>query len=238
MRLLMILRQMARRETQRQRLKDMKERASMALFSDAEELRISEAIAAAERKTSGEIVAVVTAASESYFYVPFMWAAIIALLVPWPLIYLTWWPMHVVYFVQLATFLILVLLLMPRSVRVGLVPRSIQRQHAHRRAVEQFLAQSLHTTTGRTGVMIFVSVAERYAEVLADSSINTKVEQGTWQGIVDHLTTDLGDGRAADGFVHAIEAAGALLAQHFPPGTADPNELPDHLIVLEDSRWL
>lgn len=210
----------------------------MALFTEAEESRISEAIAAAERKTSGEIVAVVTAASESYFYVPFMWAAIIALFVPWPLIYLTWWPMHVVYFVQLATFLILVLLLMPRRVRVGLVPRSIKQAHAHRRAVEQFLSQALHTTAGRTGVLIFVSVAERYAEVLADSGINAKVPEGTWQGIVNHLTSDIADGRPADGFVHAIEEAGALLAQHFPPGSSDPNELPDHLIVLDEPRWL
>lgn len=205
----------------------------MALFSEAEERRISEAIASAERKTSGEIVAVVTAASESYFYVPFMWAAMIALLVPWPLIYLTWWPMHVVYFVQLATFFILVLMLMPRSVRVGLVPRSIKRAHAHRRALEQFLSQSLHTTAGRTGVLIFVSVAERHAEVLADSGINAKVAPGTWQGIVDGLTAELADGRAADAFVHAIEKAGDLLAQNFPPGSHDPNELPDHLIVLD-----
>jgi len=205
----------------------------MALFTEAEEQRISEAIASAERNTSGEIVAVVTAASESYFYVPFMWAAMFALLVPWPMIYMTWWPMHVVYFIQLATFLILVLLLMPRGVRVGLVPRSIKRAHAHRRAVEQFLSQSLHTTASRTGVLIFVSVAERYAEVLADSGINAKVPPGTWQAIVDRLTGELADGRAADGFVHAIEQSGALLAQHFPPGSNDPNELPDHLIVLD-----
>jgi putative membrane protein len=233
MRLYSILRQMAKRQNERQKRDDMKERTQMALFTDEEEKRISAAIAAAEQKTSGEIVAVVTAASESYFYVPFMWGAIIALLVPWPLIYLTWWPMHAVYFAQLATFLILVLLLMPRSVRTGLVPRSIKKSHAHRRAMEQFLSQSLHTTAGRTGVLIFVSVAEHHAEVLADSGINAKVQQGTWQAIVDHLTADLGDGRAADGFVHAIEAAGALLAQHFPPGSADPNELPDHLIVLD-----
>jgi putative membrane protein len=238
MRLYSILRQMAKRQNERQKRDDMKERTQMALFTDEEEKRISAAIAAAEQKTSGEIVAVVTAASESYFYVPFMWAAILALLVPWPLIYLTWWPMHVVYFVQLATFLILVLLLMPRGVRVGLVPRSIKHAHAHRRAVEQFLSQSLHTTAGRTGVLIFVSVAERYAEVLADSGINAKVPTGTWQAIVDHLTGDIADGRAADGFVHAIEDAGALLAQHFPPGSVDPNELPDHLIVLEEGRWL
>ena len=111
----------------------------MALFSEADEQRISQAISDAERKTSGEIVAVVTAASENYLYVPFMWAALIALLVPWPLIYLTWWPMHMVYFAQLAVFLLLVVLLWPRSMRAWLVPRSVKHDHAHRRAVEQFL---------------------------------------------------------------------------------------------------
>lgn len=205
----------------------------MALFSEADEQRISQAISDAERKTSGEIVAVVTAASENYLYVPFMWAALIALLVPWPLIYLTWWPMHMVYFAQLAVFLLLVVLLWPRSMRAWLVPRSVKHDHAHRRAVEQFLSHSLHTTAGRTGVLIFVSAAEHYAEVLSDTAIDSKVPAGTWQAIVDQLTSDIGAGRPADGFVKAIETAGTLLSEHFPTGSSDPNELPDHLIVLE-----
>ena len=205
----------------------------MGLFSRDEEDRISAAIAAAERNTSGEIVAVVTETSEAYLYVPFMWAAIFALLVPWPLIHFTWMPVQYIYLIQLAVFFLLVLALWPKWIRVALVPRSIRKAHAHRRATEQFIAQNLATTETRTGVLIFVSVAEHHAEVLADKGINDKVPAGTWQQIVDHMTADIADGRAADGFVHAIEAAGEHLAQHFPPGSNDPNELPDHLIVLD-----
>lgn len=205
----------------------------MGLIAETDRNRISAAIADAERATSGEIVCVIAGESDSYLYAPFMWAALAALLVPWPFIYLTWWSVQWIYALQLVVFLGLLALLLPRSIRMRLIPRSIQRTRAHRRAVEQFLVQNLHTTDGRTGVLIFISVAERYAEILADRGIHAKVPPGTWQQIVDGLTERIGQDRTADGFVDAISAAGKLLAAHFPPGTADPNELPDHLIVIE-----
>jgi putative membrane protein len=82
-------------------------------------------------------------------------------------------------------------------------------------------------------VLIYVSVAERYAEIIADTGIDKVVPKGTWQAIIDDLTLRLSDGRPGDGFVEAIERVGALLSKHFPPGTRDPNELPNHLIIIE-----
>lgn len=205
----------------------------MSLFTPEQERQISDAIAAAENNTSGEILAVIATRSDSYLYVPFLWAALLALLVPWPLIYFTWAPVTWIYLVQLAVFLVLLAIFLPEPVRLALVPASVKRLHAHRRAVEQFLAQNLHTTDGRTGVLIFVSVAEHYAEVLADSGIHDRVPDGTWQTIVNRLTAEIGGGDPAQAFANAIEAAGAHLAEHFPPGPHDPNELPDHLIVLD-----
>ena len=194
--------------------------------------RISQAITTAERKTSGEIVAMITEESASYFSVPILWAAIAALLLPWPFIYWTWWPIQHIYLMQIVVFFALGVLLHWRPIRFALVPRKVKAARAHRRAVEQFLAQNMHTTTGRTGVLIFVSVAERYVEVLADSGIHKLVPETDWQAIVDRLTSEIGDGRAGVGLVTAITAAGERLAQHFPPGTAAPNQLPNHLIVL------
>jgi putative membrane protein len=126
---------------------------------------------------------------------------------------------------------VLLVLLWPK--RPALVPKSLRKAHAHRRATEQFLVQNLHTTAGRTGVLIFVSVAEHYAEILADSGIDARVPQGTWQTIVDQLTAEIAAHRPADAFVHAIERVGTHLAEHFPPAPHDPNELPNHLIVLD-----
>jgi putative membrane protein len=204
------------------------------LFSKENAERIANAIRDAESRTSGEIIAVVAPESSSYLYVPFMWAALAALLVPWPLIFFTWMPVLKIYLIQLIVFLALLLMFWSRRMRMKLTPKRIRDSRAHRRAVEQFLAQNLHTTKSRTGVLIFVSVAERYAEILADTGIDAKVPKGTWQQIVDEMTRLIGDGRATDGFVHAVQEVGKHLAKHVPPGSEDPNELPDHLIILTD----
>ena len=205
----------------------------MSLFTSEEEARISKAIGAVESQTSGEILAVVATQSDGYLYVPFLVASLIALLVPWPFIYLTWHPVQWIYLIQLAVFAAIVALLLPGRARLWFVPDAVKKMHAHRRAVEQFLVQNLHTSAGRTGVLIFVSIAERYAEIIADKGIHAKVPEGTWQGIVDQLTSDLANDEAANGFVTAVEACGKHLAQHFPPGTASANAFPNHLIVLQ-----
>jgi putative membrane protein len=205
----------------------------MALVNGDGQKRISAAIEAAEKKTSGEIVAVIAADSSAYLHVPFMWAALVALLVPWPFIHFTWMTVHMIWLIQLVVFVLLFVLILYRPVRFALVPGTTKRLRAHRRAVEQFLTQNLHTTDGRTGVLIFVSVAERYAEIVADAGIHKKVPDAEWQSIVDELTTAIGAGRAADGFIAAVDAIGRKLAVHFPPGTIDPTRLPNHLIVLE-----
>jgi putative membrane protein len=205
----------------------------MTFMSAAEQERVGEAIVAAERGTSGEIVAVVAGESSTYLYAPVLWAALAALLVPWPLIWFTWLSVYWIYLIQLAVFAAGVALLLPRAMRYRLVPTSVKHARAHRRAVEQFLAQNLHTTEGRTGVLIFVSVAERYAEVLADSGINARVSKAEWQAVVDELVRHIGAGRPGDGFVAAVGQVGRHLAKHFPPGSADRNELPNHLIILD-----
>ena len=204
----------------------------MTIFTPVEEKRIADAIAAAERKTSGEIVAVVALQSDSYLYMPFLIASLVALLVPWPLIYLTWKSMQWVYLIQLLVFAALVALLMPGNSRLWFVPASVKKLHSHRRALEQFVVQNLHTSQGHTGVLIFVSFAERYAEIIADKLIHAKVPDGTWQTIVDQLTADLANNDTAEGFVRAIDTCGQHLALHFPPGSRKANEQPNHLIVL------
>jgi putative membrane protein len=204
----------------------------MNLFSSEEERRVSDAITQAERKTSGEIVVVVAARSDTYLYVPPLIGALASLIVPWPLIFFTKLSVETIYLVQLVAFLVLTALLLPPNVRALFVPQHVKHVHAHRRAVEQFIAQNLHTTTGHTGILIFVSVAERHAEILADAAIDARVPPGTWTSIVADLTSAFANGKPADGLVAAIAATGAHLARHFPPDSRNVNELPDHLIVL------
>jgi putative membrane protein len=194
---------------------------------------ISEAITRAEEKTCGEIVVVVAIGSDGYRSFGVLWAALLALAVPMPLIFATKWPVEIIYLLQLAVFFVCIVLFQWEGLRYALVPRVVKRARAHQRAVEQFLVQNMHTTEGRTGVLIYASFAERFAEVIADEGIYRKVPPSTWEDVVGELTNHLASGSTTEGFIRAIERCGKILAKHFPPGMANKNELPNHLIVLD-----
>jgi hypothetical protein len=96
--------------------------------------------------------------------------------VPLPLIYLTARPAGITYLLQLAAFIVVALVLSLPMIRFRIVPKRRMWARAHAEAMHQFLAQGIHLTEHRTGVLIFASVAERYAEIVADSGINAKVQ--------------------------------------------------------------
>ena len=118
------------------------------------------------------------------------------------------------------------------ALRVHYVPHSLRRRRAHDNAVRQFLAHNIHLTGERTGVLLFLSMEERYAEVIADSGIDAHVEQKDWDRIVGLLVSHASRERLAEGFCEAVAEVGALLARHFPPRLADRNELDDHLVEI------
>jgi putative membrane protein len=205
----------------------------MQPFTPEDQAAISEAITKAEQNTSGEIVVVAAIASDGYRSFGVLWAALIALAVPLPLVLATKWPVQYIYLLQLAVFLLCLVLFQWDRIRFALVPRAVKRARAHQRAVDQFLVQNMHTTKGRTGVLIYVSFAERFAEVIADEGIYRKMPESTWEDAVGELTNHLARGTTTEGFIRAIERCGKILAKHFPPGKVDHNELPNHLIVLD-----
>ena len=213
----------------------------MELFDKEDAEAIGAAITTEEQRTSGEIVAVLARQSGSYRLLPLFLAAFIALLVPLFLLYLPRytegayliWAHDRIYFVQLIVFVLLSFILSMRPLRYWIVPRALKHSWAHAHALEQFAAQEMHTTQGRTGVMIFVSVVEHYAEVVADTAIYEKVPPETWEKIVRGLTAIIQEKQPGQGFLDAIAASGQLLAEHFPPGVVNDNELSNHLIIIE-----
>jgi putative membrane protein len=202
------------------------------MISQADNQRIVAAIRSAEAKTSGEIYCVIAHACGGYHLVPIAWAALLALAVPWPLIHFTRWPAGIIYLVQLATFIAAALVLSLPVIRYHIVPKRRLHGRAHVVAMQQFLAQGIHLTEKRTGVLIFASAAERYAEIVADSGINAKVAPDAWAGAVAALVGAIKAGRPGDGFVAAVELCGAELARNFPPGELNPNELPDRVVEI------
>jgi putative membrane protein len=205
------------------------------MITDAEKLEIEQAIGEAEKNTSGEIVAVIARASADYYYVPYLWGALVALIVPWPLLYWTWMPEEEIYLIQLAVFAVLTAALHYAPFRFALVPRSVMRKRAHQRAMQQFFAQNIYATPSHTGVLVFVSQAERYAEIVTDAGIHSKVPDTEWHEIIRALTAEIGKGNAGRGLVQAIQRIGAHLAAHFPAPDVKQNILPNHLVMLNRS---
>ena len=208
----------------------------MRPFSTKERSEIADAITTAEATTSGEIVVVAASASGGYYATALMWAAVASLAVPLPLIHTTQMPIEYIYLIQLGVFLIGAMLTQWEDFRFAIVPAAVKRARAHQRAVEQFLVQNMHTTQGRTGVLIYVSFAERYVEVIADNGIYKKVPHQVWEGVVAKLTHHLARGERTKGLIEAIQTCGKVLAQHFPPDQGAKDELPNHLIVLDGYR--
>ncbi len=213
----------------------------MSVFSENDKRRIAEAIEAAEAQTSGEIVVVVARDSDDYRFIALLWAALIALALPLVLIYtprLTGWRLafagpEVLYVIQLVWFVVLALFMQLPFVRYRLAPASVRKRRVRRAALEQFIARNLHTTSQRTGVLIYVSLAERRAEIIADDGIASKTDQKVWDEAVGAMTARIDSGQPVEGFITAIERCGAALARHFPPGLSDTNEHPNHLVELD-----
>ena len=202
------------------------------MIDTKDKARVSAAIRAAEARTAGEIFCVIAQQSGDYRLIPLAWAAGAALFAPLPLIYALHWSAQAAYLAQLSLFAAVALVLSHPAILFRIVPRRTKHTHAHNVALTQFLAQGLHRTEHRTGVLIFASVAERYAEIIADAGINAKVHGEVWNAAIADLVQAVKSGRPADGFVAAIERCGAVLAAHFPPGSLNREELPDKLVEI------
>jgi putative membrane protein len=219
---------------------------------------IESAVREAETRTTGEIYCVVTEESGAYGETPLAWAAGVALLGPALLllggVHVTapdllggWTAAQVgaaaeraardaligAVLLQAALFVITLLVTAAPPVRRALTPRGVKREKVRRRAQEQFAAKNLHLTRERTGVLIFVSFAERMAELIADEGVAAHVDQHVWDEAMAALVEGLRRGHAGAGIAAAVGLCGEVLAERFPPRPADnPNELPDAVVVL------
>jgi len=195
--------------------------------------RIRQAIELAERHTSGELVAVVTRVSDPYLFIPLLWASLAALLIPMEMwLYDPEVDVLHVYQWQLGIFAGLGVLFHWLPLKLLLVPGFVKRHRAGRLAFEQFFKQKLHTTRDRTGVLIFVSVAEHYVEIIADKGINDRVDPGTWDAVIEKFVKEVHAGRVVDGYVAAVHTCGNILAKHFPRPADDSNELSNDPVEL------
>lgn len=213
--------------------------------------KVSEAIAAAEAASDGEILTIVSADSDSYHDVALHWAVAamigVLALAAWQADWLAsaWealfgWGeqasagevLFAAMVLAVVGFLATLLLLKSRAVRLALTPGATKGRRVRRRAIALFRAAAERRTVGRTAVLIYLSLGEHRAEIVADEAVAKVTTPECWGDAMAELIGEIEVGRPGDGLAMAVEEVGEVLARHFPKTSADVNEIPDKLIEL------
>ena len=201
-------------------------------ISKEDQDRIAKTIHSAEAKTSGQIVCVLAQTSTHTTALPVFIAAVVSLVTPWLLMTFTAMTVQRILSLQVLAFLaILTLFCLPR-LRIALMPRKARRAIAHRAAMEQFASRGVGRRSDQPSILIFVSLAERYARIIASDTIAARVPQSEWQAAVDALVGHMRDGRIADGFITAINVCERELEKHFPRTATSNDTLPDRIYLI------
>ncbi|WP_086608939.1 TPM domain-containing protein [Erythrobacter donghaensis] len=224
----------------------------MAWLDDAGHAAVSAAVTEAESATSGEIVTVLAEQSDGYTDVALLWAIAAAFtamsvfaVFPEPFLDLwdsafTGWGHEwtagelasMVIALGLVKFLGILLVQQWQPLKFALIPGPVKAFRVRDQAVRQFKVGAQGRTAAHTGVLIYLSMRERRAEIVADESIAAKVSAEVWGEAMGDMLAEIRQGRIAEGLAVGVRDVGHVLAEHFPRGSEDDNELPDRLIEV------
>jgi putative membrane protein len=213
---------------------------------------VTAAVAKAEANTSGEIVTVLARQSDGYDDIALVWASIISFVAMslfavfpecahglYDQITGGWdhglsenqW-LGLVIAVGVIVWIGAWAALLWQPLRLFLTPRSIRAARVRAKAINLFRVGAEAKTMGRTGVLLFVSLNEHRADIVADTELANKVDPAVWGDAMAALIAHVRRGEAGQGMAEAVRLMGIVLAEHFPHDGDNPNELPDRLIEL------
>lgn len=224
----------------------------MAYLDERGRALVAAAVAEAEAGTSGEIVTILTDQSDYYNDVAFMWSAgasfaAMSLFALMPRPFLDLWDRLVagwghqwttgelasmVIALGLIAFFAMMGLMQYRPIKLALVPGVLKTARAHAAAIRLFKAGTEQRTVDHTGVLIYLSLADHRAEIVADTAIADKVAPEVWGEAMGDMLAEIRQGCIAEGLAAGVRDVGFVLAQHFPKPEGDKNQLPDDLIEL------
>jgi len=213
---------------------------------------VTDAVAAAELETSGEIVTVIGDRSDDYNDIALLWAIAAAftamsVLALFPEVFLglidaltggwthEWTPgelFGIATAVGLAKFAAVWAIQLWQPLKFALVPGPVKSARVHARAVKLFKVGAERRTHGRTGVLIYLSMREHRAEIVADQPIAEKVPADVWGEAMADMLAEIRKGCVAEGMAAGVRDVGRVLSGHFPRAEDDRNELPDRLIEV------
>lgn len=221
-------------------------------MSAADHKIVSQSVSDAEKTTDGEIVTIVSDMSNDYRETAYIWASLSALVVLaafilFPNFYIALWEQltgnwnaafsatEYLTFAGTAALLKWIAvwaILHWSALRLFLTLPYAKRNAVRKRAIDLFLVGTKNRTAGRTGILIYLSLKEHRAEILADEAIASKVSPEIWGDAMIALIEKTKNGQPGEGMADAIEQIGAVLSEHFPKSADNSNELPDRLIEL------
>ena len=224
----------------------------MGYLSEQQHAMVTEAVAQAESSTSGEIVTVLADRSDGYSDVILVWAAALAfsamsLFAVFPEPFLDMWDVlsggwgtdwttgalaTVTILLGLVTFALIWLLFSHPLLRYRVIPKPVKAARAHDAAIRHFKVGAERRTHGRTGVLLYLSMCEHRAEIVADEAIASRVHAEIWGEAMADMLEEVSRGRIAEGLAVGARDVGKVLAEHFPREDDDTNELPDRLIEV------
>ncbi|MBR0552855.1 TPM domain-containing protein [Stakelama marina] len=220
-------------------------------LSAEEHARVTAAVSAAERGTDGEIVTVIAQRSDGYRDVPVQYAVLAMLVVLglsaiWPSIIeakIAWFTggwgepglRDILVFLllsQAVVFLAVRYAVAWTPLKIALTPRTTRSRRVRRRAVALFRVAAEKRTETRVGILLYLSLEERMAEIVADEAIHQRVANERWGDAMSALVEHVRRGDTGGGMVAAVEEMATILKAEFPKSDGNPNELPDRLIEL------
>lgn len=224
----------------------------MAYLSPEEHAQVSAAVAAAEAQTSGEIVTVLAERSDGYSDIALAWAAlatftaltVFALLPDFFLPKVDWllggwnheWTpgqlLGLAAALAILKFAGVWAIQLWRPLKFALIPGMVKSARVRERAIAHFKVGAERRTHGRTGILIYFSMREHRAEIVADEPIAARVAPEVWGEAMADMLGEIRRGHIASSMVAGVADVGKVLAEHFPRAEDDRNELPDRLIEV------
>jgi putative membrane protein len=198
----------------------------MVTLTDTEKQELERAVAAAETRTSAEIVLAISDVCDDYrvHTVPFAMGmglvvlAALALLMPAL-------SLRMAFIATGGAILLAALLLQWQPLRLLATPRAVKEEAAERHAQADFVSLVDGKTSAANGLLIYLALAEHHAEILPEPGLAARVPQETWQPIMDTLTGELKAGRVMAGIEAAIVSCADAAAAAFPAQAQDRDEL-------------
>ena len=188
--------------------------AAMALMSE-EGQRIDDAIQAIEQRTGAALDLMINRASDRYLIYPLVWAGCGALL--GTVLVALMWPNlddRETIFIEITILIVLLLAFDWLPIRIWLVPVRVRHAHARQLAHRRFANHVANDALHRRRILVFVSMAEHYVEIIADHATHALVAGSVWNAIVDDFVAAIKSDRVAQGALAALAACGGILEGH------------------------